>query len=110
PGRPRGGDPIHGLEAARAAGALLFGAGVGLTEGDRSGQGGLSTAGGRIVTVVGRGASVPLAAAAAYAAADRIHFAGLQRRDDIGRSGQGSRAADRSDPSTGPGPTAAARA
>lgn len=116
PGRPRGGDPIHGLEAARAAGGLLFGAGVGLTEGDRSGQGGpsgqggLSTAGGRIVTVVGRGASVPLAAEAAYAAADRIDFAGLQRRDDIGRSGQGSWAAGRSDLSTGHGSTAAARA
>ncbi|HEX5465845.1 MAG TPA: phosphoribosylamine--glycine ligase [Candidatus Limnocylindrales bacterium] len=96
PGRPRRGEPIDGLDAARAAGGLLFGAGVGWAGGGRSGpggssgQGGLVTAGGRIVTVVGRGASVALAAEAAYGAADQIDFGGLQRRSDVGRSSMGA--------------------
>jgi len=80
PEQPRGGDPIDGLEAARAAGALIFTAGV------ASGPaGGLQTAGGRVVTIVGRGAGVEAAAARAYGAAEAVVFAGRQLRHDIGR-------------------------
>ena len=42
------------------------------------------TNGGRVLTVVGRGATVEKARTAAYARADRIHFEGCQRRNDIG--------------------------
>ena len=80
PGTPRAGDPIAGLDEARAAGALLFGAGV-----RREPSGALVTAGGRVLTVVGRGSDVAAAAAAAYAAADMITFSGKIVRRDIGR-------------------------
>ena len=80
PDAPRGGDRIDGLEAARAAGTLVFMAGVTAAPG-----GGLETAGGRVATVVGRGAAVAAAAAAAYEAAERVSFAGRQLRHDIGR-------------------------
>ncbi|HMJ79850.1 MAG TPA: phosphoribosylglycinamide synthetase C domain-containing protein, partial [Candidatus Dormibacteraeota bacterium] len=80
PEQPRGGDPIGGLDAARAAGALVFTAGVAPGP-----AGGLQTAGGRVVTIVGRGAGVEAAAARAYGAADAVAFAGRQLRRDIGR-------------------------
>jgi phosphoribosylamine--glycine ligase len=79
PGSPRTGDPIDGLEAARASGALVFHAGT-----SRDPDGTIRTAGGRLVAVVGRGPDVPAAARAAAIAADRIHAPGLQRRHDIG--------------------------
>ncbi len=46
--------------------------------------GGYRTAGGRILTVVGRGPDLDAARAQAEAAADLIAFDGLQRRHDIG--------------------------
>ena len=50
PGDPRRGDPISGIDAAAAQGALVFHAGtVGRP------QGGFGTNGGRVLTVVGRG-------------------------------------------------------
>ncbi len=80
PGTPHLGDPIGGLEAVRARGGLVFGAGI------RSApDGSLVTGGGRVLTVVGRGPGVPLAADAAYAAAGEIEFQGCQLRHDIGR-------------------------
>jgi phosphoribosylamine--glycine ligase len=78
PGDPRRGDPIEGLEAAEALGALVFHAGtVGRP------QGGYGTNGGRVLTVVGRGRELASAREAAEAAADAIAWDGLQRRRDI---------------------------
>ena len=79
PEQPRSGDAIDGLEAAVATGALVFHAGT-----RRDADGTVRTVGGRVLTVVGRGADLESAGLAATAAADRIHAAGLQRRGDIG--------------------------
>ena len=83
PERPRRGDPIGGLEQARAAGGLVFAAGV-----ERAPDG-LHTAGGRVLTVVGRGRDLAAAADAAYEAAGHVTFAGAHLRFDIGRVAAG---------------------
>ena len=83
PERPRGGDPISGLAQARAAGGLVFAAGV-----ERTADG-LHTAGGRVLTVVGRGGDLAAAAGAAYDAAGHVSFAGAHLRRDIGRVAAG---------------------
>jgi phosphoribosylamine---glycine ligase len=80
PEAPRTGDRIEGLEAARAGGGLVFGAGV--TAGP---SGEPRTAGGRVLTVVGRGRSLDEAAERAYGAAACVSFPGVQSRQDIGR-------------------------
>jgi phosphoribosylamine--glycine ligase len=46
-------------------------------------EGGLYTAGGRVLNVVGTGESVIEARARAYAAVELIHFPGMQYRTDI---------------------------
>jgi phosphoribosylamine---glycine ligase len=79
PDAPRRGDTIEGLDDAVEAGALVFHAG---TTGDRDGT--VRTAGGRVLTVVGRGADVPDARSVALEAVARIHGSGLQHRSDIG--------------------------
>ncbi len=79
PDAPRRYDPIDGLDRAAATGALVFHAG---TVRDRSGR--YRTAGGRIVTIVGRGPDLAAARGQAHAAADHIAFDGSQRRTDIG--------------------------
>ena len=79
PDEPRRGDAIEGLHAIRAAGALVFHAGT-----SRDEDGGYRTAGGRIMTIVGRGADIPAARQQAEAASDVVSFDGLQRRHDIG--------------------------
>jgi phosphoribosylamine--glycine ligase len=79
PEAARSGDAIEGLHAARAAGALVFHAGT-----TRDADGGYRTAGGRVLTVVGRGPDLEAARVAAEAAADRVSFDGMQRRRDIG--------------------------
>lgn len=74
------GKSITGLEAAASTpGALIFHAGT------RRDQGQLVTAGGRVLTVVGRGETYRDAIDVAYRAASRIHFDGIQFRSDIGR-------------------------
>ncbi len=78
PGKPATGDPIGGVGAAEAAGALVFHAATHAT-GD-----GWSTAGGRVLTVVGRGPDVAAARDVAEAAANRVAWPGAQRRHDIG--------------------------
>jgi phosphoribosylamine--glycine ligase len=78
PEAPVGGDPIAGLEAARAAGSLLFHAGT-----DRGVDGVWRTHGGRVLTIVGRGPDLASARDAATTAADLISWPGLQRRHDI---------------------------
>ena len=87
PESPRSGDPIQGLDAAREAGALVFGAGVRIGERD-----GLVTAGGRVLTVVGRGPDVEAAARTAHAAAELVTFEGKVVRRDIGRALAGAAA------------------
>ena len=72
------GQPIHGIaEAGRTS--QVFHAGTAWRNGD------LVTAGGRVLTVVGRGATFPDAIARAYAGVEQIHFDGMQYRRDIGR-------------------------
>ncbi len=66
-------------EAAARPNALVFHAGTAMREGA------LVTAGGRVLTVIGRGPSYHHAIAAAYDAASRIHFEGMQFRRDIGQ-------------------------
>ena len=79
PEQPQSGDAIEGLEAAVATGALVFHTGS-----RRDADGTVRTAGGRVLSVVGRGLDLESARLAAVAAADRIQATGLQRRDDIG--------------------------
>ena len=78
PAEPSRGVPITGIEEARGLGALVFHAGTTATED------GWATNGGRILTVVGRGADLPAARRVAERAADAIAFPGAQRRHDIG--------------------------
>jgi phosphoribosylamine--glycine ligase len=80
PGDPRRGDPISGLAEAAADGALVFHAGT------VRGDDGWRTNGGRVLTVVGRGRDLGSARAAAERAAERIAWAGVQRRTDIAAS------------------------
>jgi phosphoribosylamine---glycine ligase len=81
PERGDQGTPIEGVEAAEAAGALVFHAGTALHDGQ------LVTNGGRILNVVGTGVTVAEARTAAYDAAARIDFAGMQFRTDIAADG-----------------------
>jgi phosphoribosylamine--glycine ligase len=71
--------PIEGVEDAEATGALVLHAGTALYDGR------LVTNGGRILNVVGVGPTVEEARTAAYEAAGRIDFAGMQFRSDIAR-------------------------
>jgi len=78
PGEPRVGALINGLDAARAAGALVFHSGTG-----RDDAGRYRTRGGRVLTVVGRGPDIVAARAVAERAADAISWDGMKRRHDI---------------------------
>lgn len=75
---PRSGDPITGIEAAEAAGATVFCAGVAGSD-----RGALVTAGGRVLNVTGHGDTVAAARTLAYRAADLISWPGVHRRSDI---------------------------
>ena len=77
PERGDQGTPIDGIEQAEATGALVFHAGTALHDGR------LVTNGGRILDVVGLGATVEEARSAAYDAAAHIDFAGMHLRRDI---------------------------
>ena len=66
-------------EAAAVPGALVFHAGTSRREGQ------LVTAGGRVLTVVGRGATFSAAIETAYRSVSCIRFNGMQFRRDIGR-------------------------
>jgi phosphoribosylamine--glycine ligase len=79
PDAPRAGDRLDGLADAATTGALVFHAGT-----TREQDGTVRTAGGRVLTVVGRGTDIAAARRAATAAADLIHAPGLQHRTDIG--------------------------
>lgn len=70
---PRTGDRIDGLDAARAVdGVSVFCAGVAAGP-DRT----LVTAGGRVLSVTGRGDTVATARSRAYAAVDRLSWSGM---------------------------------
>jgi phosphoribosylamine--glycine ligase len=77
PERGDAGTPIGGVEAAEAAGALVFHAGTALKGGR------LVTNGGRILNVTAVGDSLADARTAAYTAAERIDFDGMRYRTDI---------------------------
>ena len=80
PESARSGDVITGIEeAASVPGAVVFHAGTAKQEGK------LVTAGGRVLTVVGRGENYREAIDVAYRAASHISFPGMQLRTDIGR-------------------------
>lgn len=81
PGTPRSGDPISGIDAAAAAGAVVFQAGT------RLGSAGLETCGGRVLGVTASGPSLAGAIARSYQAAAKIAFAGAHFRRDIGAKG-----------------------
>lgn len=79
PGAYEKGLPITGIDRAEGhAGVVVFHAGA------AESPDGLVTNGGRVLGVTALGSDAAAARAAAYAAADEIHFAGLHRRNDIG--------------------------
>jgi phosphoribosylamine--glycine ligase len=80
PGPVSGGATIDGLDdASRLEDVLVFHAGTAL---DRDT---VVTAGGRVLTVVGRGATYEAAIARAYSGVGKISFDGMQYRRDIGQ-------------------------
>jgi phosphoribosylamine---glycine ligase len=78
PERPQMGAVIAGVAEAEAAGAAVLHAGTALRDGA------LVTAGGRVLSVVGQGATPFDARRVAYAGADAIRFPGRQLRRDVG--------------------------
>jgi phosphoribosylamine--glycine ligase len=78
PESPQKGSPIGGIEAARAAGAIVTHAGTATKDGA------LVASGGRVLTVAGLGGDVRAAQAFAYAGVDAIDAPGLFVRRDIG--------------------------
>jgi phosphoribosylamine--glycine ligase len=77
PGIPQLGLEIEGLERAERQ-ALVFHSGTAMRDGR------VVTAGGRVLTVVGRGADVAEARTRAYRAVAHLGFEGMQFRRDIG--------------------------
>ncbi|MBI2169274.1 MAG: phosphoribosylamine--glycine ligase [Actinobacteria bacterium] len=88
PVQPRTGDPIEGVDDARALGddVLIFHAGT-QREGDK-----LVTAGGRVLNVTATGGSLAAARARAYEAVNCISWPGMQFRTDIAGAATGERA------------------
>lgn len=84
PDTPRKGDVIDGLaEAAKVQGVSVIHAGTALDQ-----FGNVVTAGGRVLGVTGRGATLKEAHTRAYQAVHKIGFSGMQyRRDIAGRAG-----------------------
>jgi phosphoribosylamine---glycine ligase len=78
PGTPVTGDSIRGIDSTPEH-VTVFHAGT-KSRGDD-----IVTAGGRVLTVVGRAATYADAMARAYAAVSTIHFDGMQFRSDIGK-------------------------
>lgn len=80
PGSVTSGVPIQGIEAASALpGVDVFHAGTAASDGQ------IVTAGGRVLTVVARGAGFDEAIARAYEGVSKISFEGMQYRRDIGK-------------------------
>nr|WP_246247672.1 phosphoribosylamine--glycine ligase [Cellulomonas septica] len=96
PGTVRGGDPITGVEDAEALpGVHVLHAGTALRQnpaGDDDSQvdgAHLVSNGGRVLSVVGVGADLAAARAAAYAGVEQIELAGSHHRSDIAASAAG---------------------
>jgi len=82
PGKVENGKRIDNLDAAaRLDGVRIYHAGTRLEDGK------IYTAGGRVLNVTARGATLSQALDRAYAAAEVIHFDGKDYRKDIGRKG-----------------------
>ena len=81
PGTYPTGVPIHGIEQAEATGATVFHAGT------RAGKSGIETSGGRVLGVTAGSEDLQSAIERAYAAVERIEFAGMHFRRDIGQKG-----------------------
>ncbi len=82
PGKYRTGLPITGIEeASRLADVQIFHAGTALQDGQ------LVTAGGRVLSIAARGATLQEAVLRAYDAASRISFANMHYRRDIAYRG-----------------------
>jgi phosphoribosylamine--glycine ligase len=79
PEKPETGFEIHGLDAAAAHGDVLV-----FHNGTAARDNRTVTAGGRVLTVVGRGPDAPSARSTAYDAVNRITFDGMHYRRDIG--------------------------
>ncbi len=80
PGSIHRGDVIHGVEEALALPRVtVYHAGTALDN-----EGRLVTAGGRVLSVCGRGANLGEALTVAYEGVEKIHFEGMQYRTDIG--------------------------
>ena len=81
PGSYESGKTIEGLEAAeQIEGVVVFHAGT-----KRGAQGQIETAGGRVLGVTARAATLDDATARAYEAVERIRFEGMHYRRDIGK-------------------------
>ena len=81
-GYPDGSDadrPISGISDAERSGASVYHAGTAISNGQ------LVTAGGRVLTVVGRGPTFADAIDRAYVGVAKVSFDGMQYRHDIGR-------------------------
>jgi phosphoribosylamine--glycine ligase len=79
PERPRTGDPLPGLDRAAAV------SGVQVHHGGTAWRdGALVTAGGRVLSLTGRGEDLAAAAQAAYRAVDAVAWPGMQVRRDLG--------------------------
>ncbi len=96
PGDVQSGTPIDGLDACFPDDVLVFHSGtrlveagfsrpVGTTQSVEAGFSRPVTAGGRVLTVVGKGPTFETAIARAYDGVSRISFDGMQYRRDIGR-------------------------
>jgi phosphoribosylamine--glycine ligase len=80
PGSPRKGDEIRGIDDAMAlSGVTVYHAGTRLDDGK------LTTSGGRVLSVCGRGSTLSEALDAAYGGVSKISFDGMWYRSDIGR-------------------------
>ncbi len=84
PAKPASGHVITGADNDHGPDVTVFHAGTS----EKNGH--LVTAGGRVLTVVGRGATHADAMQKAYAAVAKIWFDGMQYRRDIGRKALGS--------------------
>ncbi len=82
PGKARTGDAISGLERAESPpDVLVFQAGTARREGR------VVTSGGRVLSVMARGGTVPEARKRAYEALGKVSFTGMYFRRDIAGGG-----------------------
>jgi phosphoribosylamine--glycine ligase len=81
PEHPRTGDAIAGLGAAETDTVKVFHAGT------KSVDGHVATAGGRVLGVTALGDSLAIAQHRAYSVVAKIHWSGVQFRQDIGHLG-----------------------